>query len=78
MNAHKMSSSASYKKAFLKRCVFKSVLNTCNYIAFLREGVKLFHRTAEQTVKRRSPCVTVSEVGTNKSAGSEADRIEFC
>ena len=49
-------------------------LNTCNDFAVLREGVKLFHRTAEHIAKRRSPRVTVSEAGTNKSAGSEADR----
>ena len=48
--------------------------NTCNDFAVLREGVKLFHRTAEQTARRRSPRVTVSEAGMNKSAGSEADR----
>ena len=48
--------------------------NTCSDFAVLREGVKSFHRTAEQTRKRRSPCVTVCEAGTNKSAGSEADR----
>ena len=48
--------------------------NTCNDFAVLREGVKLFHRTAEQTARRRSPCVTVSEAGMNKSAGSETDR----
>ena len=74
MNAQKMSSSSSYKNACFKR-VFKSVLNTCNEFAVLREGVKLFHRTAEQTAKQQSPCVTVSEAGMNKSAGSKA---EFC
>ena len=69
------------KKLFLRTIVkkhvykgeFLSVLNTCNDFAVLREGVKLFHRMAEQTAKR-SPCVTASEAGTNKSTGSKADR----
>ena len=46
----------------------KSDLNTCNDFVVLGEGVALLHRPAEQTAKRRSPCVTVSEAGSNKSA----------
>ena len=34
----------------------------------------LLYTTAEQTAKRRSPYVRLGETGTNKSAGSEADR----
>ena len=52
----------------------KRVLKLFTVVAVLMKDGTLFYRTAEQTTKRRSSCLTVCEASIDKMGGCAADR----